>query len=104
MEGKDQIKETGYYSDEFKEKMRLFENEVKKTQHEIEYDSLSDEKKILLLKNEIKKTQHEIAISKLVYNCHGEDTYEDLFRDNVPLLEEKISGILLAIYNIENGF
>ena len=77
---------------------------LKKTQHEIEYDSLSDEKKILLLKNEIKKTQHEIAISKLVYNCHGEDTYEDLFRDNVPLLEEKISGILLAIYNIENGF
>ena len=79
MEGKDEIKETGYDSDEFKEKMRLFENEVK-------------------------KTQHEIAISKLVYNCHGEDTYEDLFRDNVPLLEEKISGILLAIYNIENGF
>lgn len=74
------------------------------TIEELEYDSLTVEEKIKLLKKEIKKVQHEIAISNLIYNCHGEDTYEDLFRDNVPLLEEKINGILLAIDNLQNGF
>ena len=80
-------------------------DEIKEDEaEEIEYDSLTVKEKILLLKKEIKKIEHEIAISNLVYSCHGEDTYEDLFRDNVPLLEEKIDGILFAIHNLENGF
>jgi hypothetical protein len=66
------------------------------------YQSLSKEKQIKLLKNEIKNIEHEIAICNLVYSLHGEDTYEDIFRDNIPLLEEKINGILLAINNLEN--
>lgn len=90
---KDEIKED---RDEIKEDG----DEIK----EIEYSSLTDEEKMQLLKNEIKKTQHEIAISKLIYDLHGEDTFEDLFRDNIPLLEEKINGILLAIDNLKNGF
>lgn len=86
MEGKDEIK------DEIKEK------------GEIEYRSLSDDEQLQLLKKEIEKIKHEIAMSNLIYSLHGEDTYEDLFRDNVPLLEEKISGILFAIDNLKNGF
>lgn len=101
MEGNDEIIKE---KDEIESFGEVFKKEIAKIQNEIKYDSLSDEEQILILKNEIKKIQHEIAISNLVYNYHGEDTYEDLFRDNVPLLEEKISGILLAIYNIENGF
>ena len=65
------------------------------------YKLLSKQKKIELLKNEIKNIEHEIAISNLVYELHGEDTYEDLFRDNIPLLKEKIKGILLAIKSLE---
>jgi hypothetical protein len=93
MEGNDEIE------DEIKEG-----SEDETTEEELEYDSLTVEDKIQLLKKEIKKIQHEIAISNLVYNCHGEDTFEDLFRDNVPLLEEKINGILFAIDNLKNGF
>jgi hypothetical protein len=94
MEGKDEIKEGS--EDET--------TEDETAEEELEYDSLTVEDKIQLLKKEIKKIQHEIAISNLVYNCHGEDTFEDLFRDNVPLLEEKINGILFAIDNLKNGF
>jgi hypothetical protein len=52
----------------------------------IDYRSLNLEEKIGLLKKEIENIEHEIAISNLVYSAHGEDTFEDLFRDNVPLL------------------
>ena len=65
------------------------------------YSILSKEKQIKILKNEIKKIEHEIAICNLVYSLQGEDTFEDLFRDNVPLLKEKINGIFLAISNLE---
>ena len=67
----------------------------------IDYSSLQLRDKIGLLKKEIQNIEHEIAISNLVYSAHGEDTFEDLFRDNVPLLKEKIEGILLAIRNLE---
>jgi hypothetical protein len=67
----------------------------------ISYKSLQKEKIIELLTNEIKKIEHEIAISELVYSLHGEDTFEDLFRDNIPLLQEKIEGIKLAINNLK---
>ncbi len=66
-----------------------------------DYNLLSIDKKIGLLKKELEKIHHEIAISELIYNCHGEDTYEDLFRDNIPLLKEKREGILFAIHNLE---
>ena len=65
-------------------------------------NSLSVEEKIDLLRKEIEKIEHEIAVCDLVYRCHGEDTFEDLFRDNVPLLKEKINGILMAINYLEN--
>ena len=68
------------------------------------YRLLNVDEQIALMKKEIDKIEHEIAICELVYRCHGEDTYEDLFRDNIPLLKEKIKGILYAIKNLENGW
>ena len=61
------------------------------------------EEQIILLKKEIEKIQYEIDLCGLIYGCHGEDTYEDLFRDNIPLLEVKIQGILYAIKILEEG-
>ena len=61
------------------------------------------EEKITLLRKEIEKIQYEIDLCDLIYGCHGEDTYEDLFRDNIPLLEVKIRGILYAIKILEEG-
>ena len=66
------------------------------------YYLLTVNEKIHLLREEIIKIEHEIAMCELVYGCHGEDTYEDLFRDNIPSLKYKIQGILLAIKNLEN--
>jgi len=68
------------------------------------YSLLNVDEQIELMKKEIDKIEHEIAICELVYSCHGEDTYEELFRDNIPLLKEKIKGILYAIKNLENGW
>jgi predicted site-specific integrase-resolvase len=66
----------------------------------IDYTSLPIKEQIKLLELEIGKIKHEIAISKLVYSNHGEDTYDDLFRDNIPVLEDKIYGIRMAINNL----
>ena len=66
------------------------------------YSLLTVNEQIDLIRKEIDKIEHEIAIYELVYSCHGEDTYEDLFRDNIPLLKEKIRGMLFAIKNLEN--
>lgn len=68
------------------------------------YRLLTVDEQIAIMKKEIDKIEHEIALCELVYGCHGEDTYEDLFRDNIPLLKEKIKGILYAIKNLENGW
>jgi hypothetical protein len=48
------------------------------------------------------KIQHEIDVSNIVYDLHEEDTYEDLFRDNIPLLDDKRAGILIAIKSLKN--
>ena len=65
------------------------------------YKILPIEEKISLLKKEIEKLEHEIAICELVYSNHGSDCYEDIFRDNIPKIEDKIMGINVAIKNME---
>ena len=66
------------------------------------YNLLSVEKQLELLKKELEKVKHEINISKLIYSNHGCDSYEDLFRDNVPRLIEKMEGIQIAIDTFNN--
>ena len=49
----------------------------------------------------MEKVEHEICISELIYSLHGTDTYEELFRDNVPNLQDKRTGIVEAIESLE---
>lgn len=67
----------------------------------LDYSYLSSQEQIKLLKEEIKNIEHKIAISNLIYGELGEDTFEDLFRDNITILEDKIEAITFAIRNIE---
>jgi len=67
-----------------------------------EYEILTYKEKLELLNEELKKIIHEIKISKLIYSLHECDSYEHLFRDNIPSLEEKKQGIIIAIKNLEN--
>jgi len=66
-----------------------------------DYSSLLYEQKLDLLNKELEKVQHEINISELIYSLHESDTYEDLFRDNIPMLKDKMNGIIEAIKNLE---
>ena len=66
-----------------------------------DYSKLSNKKKIELLNSELLKIKHEINISKLVYSYQESDYYEDLFRDNIPLLEDKMNGIIESIKNLK---
>ena len=68
-----------------------------------DYISLTRIEKLNLLNKELEKVQHEINISELIYSLHGSDTYEDLFRDNIPALNEKRSGIVEALKNLEDN-
>jgi len=46
-------------------------------------------------------TKNEARLNDLVYNYHGCDSWEDIFRDyDSTLLEEKAEGIKIAIENI----
>ena len=64
--------------------------------------STTDSEKLELLNKELMKVKHEIKISKLIYNYHECDSYEDLFRDNLPMLKNKMDGILYAIRTLVN--
>lgn len=68
---------------------------------EKDYSGLSYIQKYDLLTTELNKVKHEINISKLVYQYHDSDCYEDLFRDNIPILEEKYNGIKHALENLK---
>lgn len=66
-----------------------------------DYSSLLYEQKLDLLNKELEKVQHEINISELIYSLQESDTYEDLFRYNIPMLKDKMNGIIEAIKNLE---
>jgi hypothetical protein len=69
-----------------------------------DYTDLSYDEKLDFLHKELDKVKHEINISKLIYTYHDCDSYEDIFRDNIPLLENKMKGILIAIENLKMIF
>lgn len=64
--------------------------------------SIKESEKLELLNKELIKVKHEIKISKLIYNYHECDSYEDIFRDNLPMLKNKMNGILYAIRTLTN--
>ena len=56
-----------------------------------------NEQELFTFRNFLFKVNNEINTSELVYSHHGCDSWEDIFRDNVPELEEKARGIQIAI-------
>lgn len=56
-----------------------------------------------VLKEEYKKVQEEIDACELIYSLHGCDSWEDMFRDNVPELVEKLRGIQIAIDEVKRS-
>lgn len=56
-----------------------------------------NEQELFTLRKFLFKVNNEINTSELVYSYHGCDSWEDIFRDNVPELEEKARGIQIAI-------
>ena len=69
----------------------------------INIGNISDKDALQILSKEFIRIQNEIYISQLIYRYHDCDSYEDLFRDNIPLLEEKKEGIEIAIKNLKKG-
>ena len=61
--------------------------------------TLEEQKKLLDVY--LKISENEEYIFKLIYNHHGCDSYEDIFRDySVRYLEDKTSGVKYAIREI----
>lgn len=67
----------------------------------IDYTKLSYDEQLEVLNKELIRVKNEIGISELIYSNHGCDSYEDLFRDNIPLLKQKCDGILYAIEGLK---
>ena len=70
---------------------------------EIDRNQLSQCEKIAILENELVLMKNKIHISKMIFDSHGSDCYEDLFRDNIPRLEEIRSGIELSLHYIKEN-
>lgn len=80
----------------------IYNNSTEKKNKEIILDELTDEETKQILQNELIKTKNEIAISELIYKYHECDSYEDLFRDNIPELKTRCNGIQISIDNLHN--
>ena len=85
-----------------KEELKIIKYKLDLYQKEINLEELTFEERKKILENELIKTKNEIAISKLIYSLHDCDSYEDLFRDNITLLEIKCEGIEISLKNLMN--
>ena len=56
---------------------------------------------MLTLQTEYAKVKTEIDSCELIYSLHECDSWEDIFGDNRHILEEKLSGIEVAIENFK---
>ena len=63
--------------------------------------STKDKTKVLL-ENERIRMKNKIYMSRLIYGLHGSDCYEEIFRDNVPALQEELDGIDVAIEELDS--
>jgi hypothetical protein len=67
------------------------------------WDNWTLKEKLDLLKIYYIITKKEASIFDLVYDNHGCDNWEDIFRDyNLYYLEEKAAGVQEAIENMED--
>lgn len=89
------------------DQIQLLNNKIGKLENSINNvseikENLSTEETRRIITNDLNKTKNEIYVSKLIYSNHDCDSYEDFFRDNIPLLENKCDGIQIALDNLKN--
>lgn len=73
-------------------------NQMEETKDEFNWDnwSLEERKKLLDIYSIISKKENQIFA--LIYNYHGCDSWEDIFRDYDPMyLKDKAIGVEIAI-------
>ncbi len=70
---------------------------------EINNNKLSLNEMERIIRNELIKTKNEITVSDIIYRYHNCDSYEEVFRDNIPALKIKIDGIQISLDNITNN-
>jgi hypothetical protein len=96
------------FKDEMSEHIKTINDKLNKLEYkldneiEINDESLSLEETKRIIQNELVRTKNEIITSNIIYRFHECDSYEDLFRDNVPHLETKCNGIQISLDNINN--
>ena len=74
-------------------------NQIKDTKNNFNDWSLEEQKQLLDIYLIISKK--ESYIYKLIYNYHGCDSWEDIFRDyDTQFLEDKATGVEIAIEKI----
>ena len=56
---------------------------------------------LVILENELIRVENEITVSQLIYAYHGCDSWEDMFRDNIPELEQRCMGIQISIDEVK---
>ena len=65
--------------------------------------SLEEKRKLLEIYLTISKKEEHIF--QLIYRYHGEDSWEDIFRDyDTRYLEDKVSGVEIAVKNINKNY
>jgi hypothetical protein len=55
---------------------------------------------LLILQSEYKKLNDQINACKLIYSLQDCDSFEDLFRNDLHLLEDKLHAITIALNNL----
>jgi len=74
-------------------------NQIKNNKKDFDSWSLEEQKQLLDIYFIISKK--EASIFKLIYNYHGCDSWEDIFRDyDIKYLEDKAVGVEIAINEI----
>lgn len=74
-------------------------NQIKDNKKNFDNWSLEEQKQLLDIYFIISKK--EASIFKLIYNYHGCDSWEDIFRDyDIKYLEDKAVGVEIAIKEI----
>lgn len=68
----------------------------------IDNENLSNKEIEFLLELECVKLKNKISLSQLVYLHHECNTYSDLFKYNIPKLENKIEGIQCALKAVKD--
>lgn len=77
-------------------------DKLTKLEDDISFDDWSLEEKKKLLDIYLIISSKETHIFELIYNYHGSDTWEDIFRDyDTQYLEDKKTGVEIAIDEID---